>query len=230
MKMLGRSLSAALLPFSGKKLMQEYLNPTAIIDADHESIIDTANRIAGSITDEVEKASALFYFVRDNIDYNMYVSRMTPEDFTASATLARGNGFCIQKAVLLAALCRASGIPARLGFAVIRNHMIPEKLFKLIGTKEIPDHGYVEIFLGEQWLKATPAFDINTCRENRIRPVEFDGKSPAPFHKYNEDGLLHIEYVLERGKYSDLPFDDIAEWVAPLVTPELLAAFGGEEG
>ena len=40
-----------------------------------------------------------------------------------SATLARGYGFCVNKAVLLAALARAVGIPARLGFADVRNHL-----------------------------------------------------------------------------------------------------------
>jgi len=33
------------------------------------------------------------------------------------ACLARGSGFCVGKAALLAAAVRASGIPARVGFA-----------------------------------------------------------------------------------------------------------------
>ena len=35
-----------------------------------------------------------------------------------------GSGFCMQKAALYAALCRASGIPARIGFQDLEDYMI----------------------------------------------------------------------------------------------------------
>jgi transglutaminase-like putative cysteine protease len=58
--------------------------------------------------------------VRDEIKYNMYTPKFLPEHFLASNILAKNEGYCVQKAVLLVALARAAGIPAGLGFAKIR--------------------------------------------------------------------------------------------------------------
>lgn len=205
--------------------MRKYLEPTPIIDADHEAVRKTALEVTAGKQDAVEKAKALFYFVRDRIRYNVHVPRFAPGDFRAGVTLARGEGFCIQKAVLLAALSRAAGIPARLGFAVIRNHLLPEKIASIVKNNEIPDHGYAELYLGGRWVKATPAFDIRTCEDNGFCPVEFDGAADAKFHPTNREGVPHIEYVTYRGTYADLPFEEIAAWVAAGVSPEALKMF-----
>jgi transglutaminase-like putative cysteine protease len=140
------------------------------------------------------------------------VSRSLPEHFRASNTLSRGNGYCVQKAVLLVALARAAGIPAGLGFARIRNNLLPERTFNILGTNILPFHGYAEFYLNGKWVKATPAFDLKLCERNRIIPVEFDGVSDAIFHPYNRDGKLHIEYLKDLGRqYEDLPLDKLHE-------------------
>ena len=143
--------------------------------------------------------------------------RFLPEHFRASNTLAGREGFCIQKAVLLAALSRAAQIPARLRFAVIRNHLLPQKLAGLITGNELPDHGFAELYLGGRWVKANPAFDIGTCRDF-IVPVEFDGQKDALFHPRTRDGRPHIEYVLFRGSYDDVPFEEVAGWLTPVLS------------
>ncbi|MBW2284154.1 MAG: transglutaminase domain-containing protein, partial [Deltaproteobacteria bacterium] len=197
--------------------MQDYLEPTPILDFDHQAVGEAAIQATARSGNDIEKAKSLFYFVRDRIRYTVHVPRFQPEDFKASATLARGEGFCIQKAVLLAALSRAVGIPSRLGFAVIRNHLLPEKIAEILKNNEIPDHGYADLYLADRWVKATPAFDLETCHENRFIPVEFDGASDARFNRRNLDGNLHIEYITYRGTYADLPFDDITAWVTAAV-------------
>jgi transglutaminase-like putative cysteine protease len=209
--------------------MEDYLKPTSTLDFDHKAVREAAARATAQSESDMEKAKALFYFVRDRIRYNVHVPRFRPEDFQASATLARGEGFCIQKAVLLSAMARAAGVPSRLGFAVIRNHLLPDKISHILKNNEIPDHGYAELYLREQWVKATPAFDLQTCLDNGFLPVEFDGASDARFHPRNRDGAPHIEYVAYLGTYSDLPFDDIAAWVAAGVTPEALKMFRAGE-
>ncbi len=205
--------------------MQEYLEPTFIIDAKADAIQRIAREVSIDSRDDIQKAVRLFYFVRDRIGYNLHVPRFDPEDFRATATLARGQGFCIQKAVLLIALSRAAGIPARLGFAVIRNHLLPDKLLSILKTKEIPDHGFAELHLNGQWVKATPAFDLATCQKNRFQPVEFDGSGHAVFHSRDMDGRPHIEYVLDRGRYADLPHEDIKNWVLEALMPEAREKF-----
>ena len=158
--------------------------------------------------------------MRDEIKYNPYLPRYLPEHFRASNTLVRREGFCVQKAVLLIALSRAIGIPARLGFAVIKNHLLPEKVAEMFITDVLPDHGYAELYLKGKWVKVTPTFDLEMCKKNRIIPVEFDGKHDAQFHSRTQDGKLHIEYLLGRGSYEDVPLNEIRKWLAPVLKPE----------
>ena len=192
--------------------MGKYLKPTPVIDCDHPSIQEEAKDLTRGQEDIINKARSLFYFVRDEIRYNIYVSKSLPEHFRASNTLTRGTGYCVQKAVLLVALARAAGIPTGLGFARLRNNLLPEKTAKWLGTNILPFHGYAELYLDGKWVKATPAFDIKMCEKNRIVPVEFDGNSDAMFHSHNQDGKLHIEYLKHLGHYyDDLPLDRLWE-------------------
>ena len=190
--------------------MEKYLKPTPVIDCNHPSIQEKAKDLTKGREDVIEKARSLFYFVRDEIRYNIYVSRSRPEHFRASNTLSKREGYCVQKAVLLVALARATGIPAGLGFARLRNNLLPEKTIKWLGINILPFHGYAELYLNGKWVKATPAFDLKMCEKNRIVPVEFDGKSDAVFHSHNQDGKLHIEYLKDLGHYyDDLPLDKL---------------------
>ena len=176
--------------------MENYLRPTPVIDCDHPSIREKSENLTRGQDDFSEKAKSLFYFVRDEIRYNFYPPSFAPEElFRASHTLFVGEGFCIPKAILLAALARAAGIPAALGFADIINHLLSGKAMEFMGTNLLRLHGYVVLFLEGKWVKATPAFDLKMCEENRLIPVEFDGKSDAMLPSHDRDGRVHIEYV-----------------------------------
>lgn len=197
---------------------EKYIEPTAIIDCNHPSILEKAEYLTRNQRDDIKKAISLFYFVRDEIRYNIYVPKSLPKHFQASNILARETGYCVQKAVLLVALSRAAGIPAGLGFARIKNNLLPEKTFKQLGTNVFPFHGYAELYLGGNWIKATTAFDLETCQKNRIVPVEFDGENDAIFHLYNQDGKVHMEYLADLGRgFHDLPLDTLKELVAKYI-------------
>src|SRR5262249_34678181 len=86
------------------------------VDSDHRQIKAAAEKLKSGCRSAREQARRLFEFVRDEIRYNFAPDVREHSDFKASHTLALGNGFCMQKAALYAALCRASGIPARIGF------------------------------------------------------------------------------------------------------------------
>ena len=161
-----------------------YLRSTPTIDSETKSIQEKAHSLTEGQGETAEKAKSLFYFVRDKIRYNPYATFYPLE---ASAILKRRHGFCIQKAILLAALARAAGIPSRLGFATIRNRQLPAKLEKIFGTNVIVWHGFAELNINGEWIKATPAFDLRMCRENGITPVEFDGKNHGMFHPYDQN-------------------------------------------
>ena len=190
-----------------------YLKPTFVIDSDSATIREKAVLLTEKCSGAQDKARKLFYFVRDKIEYNPYraFDSFDLSDYCASKTLVRGDGYCIQKAVVLTALARAVSIPARLGFADVINHPAPEKLIEMMGTNIFVYHGYSEFWLRNKWIKATPAFNIEMCNKFGIKPVEFNGVSDSILHKRDEKGELHIEYIRYRGTFPDLPFKEIMQ-------------------
>jgi len=188
-----------------------YLKPTFVIDSSSEIVKEKATVLTEKCNSQKEKAKMLFYSVRDEIKYNPYLALSSIEDYRASKTLQRGEGYCVQKAVVLTALARAVGIPARLGFADIRNHLAPKELIELMGTNIFVYHGYSELWLNNKWVKATPAFNTEMCDKFDLKPVEFDGVTDAVFHERNKKGELHIEYMKYHGTHADLPFEEIMQ-------------------
>jgi transglutaminase-like putative cysteine protease len=115
----------------------------------------------------------------------------------------------VQKSVLLVALLRAAGIPARLHFADMRNRLVPEELKALMGTDVFYFHGYVEARIEGAWRKVTPSFDRGTCERHGIRRVDWDGRSDSLLHPTDVDGRPQFEYLADRGPRDDLPFEEI---------------------
>jgi len=174
----------------------DYLRPTAVFDFEDAPVQAKASEVVAGAADAVEKSKRLFYFVRDEIRYRFYPPETPPRVlFRASHTLSNREGFCVPKAILLAAMARAVGIPAGIGFADIRNHLLPDKARELMGDNLIRLHGYAVLHLDGQWVKATPAFDRNMCQDNGLRTVEFDGLNDAMLPTHDVQGRWHIEYV-----------------------------------
>ena len=189
--------------------LEGYLKSTSTIDSDSASVKGKAWELTKGHEDPAGKAEILFYCVRDQIKYNMYVPFHLLEHCKASTILQKGQGYCVQKAVLMTALARAVDIPARLGFADIINHLLPEKFLEIHGTNLLVYHGFTELYLNDAWIRVTPIFDVEMCRKHRIVPVDFDGKNDARFHQVNQDGKPHIEYVRYHGSFEDLPLDEM---------------------
>lgn len=93
--------------------MDDYLQPTAVIDSDNPSIVAAAAEIAGDAADDVEVARRCFLWVRDSVRHSAD-HRIPVVTCTASDVLRHRAGFCYAKSHLLVALLRARGIPAAL--------------------------------------------------------------------------------------------------------------------
>ncbi|MBC8239415.1 MAG: transglutaminase family protein, partial [Alphaproteobacteria bacterium] len=143
--------------------LEAYLQPGAYVDSDHAAVIAFARRAGGEHGTDLEKAVRLYYAVRDEFRYDPYSVEMTELGMKGSAVLERGNGFCITKGALMAGACRALGIPARLGFADVRNHLASKRMIELMQTDLFVYHGYVELYLEGKWVKATPVFNLSLC-------------------------------------------------------------------
>jgi len=187
------------------------LKATETIESNHPAVVQFAARHAADATGEVEQAVGLFYAVRDGFRYDPYQIDLTIAGMRASTTLEIERGWCVSKAILLAACCRSIGIPAKLGFADVRNHLSTERLRQRMRTDIFYWHGYTEMLLDGTWLKATPAFNIELCEKFGLLPLEFDGRGDSLYHPFDAGGNRHMEYVNQRGTYSDLPLEEIIQ-------------------
>lgn len=186
----------------------QHLAATASIDATHPDVLRFARAHALGDTPR-ERAVSLYRAVRDTVRYDPYRIDLSETGMSASNALRQGHGWCVPKAVLLAAVCRAQGIPARLGFADVRNHLSTERLRSTMKTDVFAWHGYTSLWIDGAWRKATPAFNIELCEKFGLLPLEFDGESDSLYHPFDRAGRQHMEYVNERGAFDDLPLAQI---------------------
>ncbi len=191
--------------------LEQYLRSTAYVDSGAANVVAFAERVAGVAADPIARAVALYHAVRDEIVYTPYCDFRSVETYRASACLARGSGFCVAKSALLAASARAAGIPARVGFADVRNHLASPRLRRLMGTDVFYYHGYAELHLDGAWVKATPVFDRGLCERFGVLPLPFDGRRDSLFQAYDPSGRRHMEYVRDRGPSADVPAEAIIE-------------------
>ena len=199
----------------------EDLEPTAFIDSESDVVRDFVDRVAGGAGDEHQTVALLFAAVRDGIRYDPYSVSGDPEDYRASNVLRSDSGYCVQKSVALTAAARAAGVPSRLGFADVRNHLSTERLRAAMGTDLFIWHGYSTFFVGGRWTKASCAFNAELCERFGVEPLDFDGTNDALLHPYSGDGSRYMEYVNDRGTYTDLPLKQMLE--------DLRDTYGGSE-
>jgi hypothetical protein len=189
----------------------EFLKPTLSVESDSPEIVAWAKDRAGDANSDIDIAVRLYYAVRDEFMYDPYDFSVDHDGLSATGCLARGKGFCVPKSALLAACCRAMGIPARVGYADVRNHLTSRRLTEAMGTDLFIYHGYAELYLEGKWVKATPVFNKSLCEKARVLPLEFDGRSDSVFHPHNADGEKHMEYVHDHGPFADVPIKEIAD-------------------
>ncbi|MBT8448907.1 MAG: transglutaminase family protein [Gammaproteobacteria bacterium] len=189
--------------------MASYLQADEFFDYNHETVIKFAERHVSNKTNQVQTARELYLAVRDGFVYNPYQFVFEAEQFKASHCVQQKESYCIPKAVLLGACARYFNIPARLGLADVKNHISSPRLLKLLGTDVFVMHGYVELYLDGQWVKATPAFDAALCRRVGIHPLEFSGKEDSVFQEYNLAGHKHMQYLNDHGTFESVPVDYI---------------------
>ncbi len=191
---------------------EDCLHATDMVDSEHPAVQKFAATHAKGAAPR-ERAVALYLAVRDGFRYDPYRVEMRAQGMRASRVIEKGFGWCSPKAALLAAACRAVGIPARVGYADVRNHLSTERLRQILSTDVYHWHGYTDIWLDGAWRKATPAFNIELCERFGLLPLEFDGVSDSIYHPFDRAGNRHMEYLLQRGAFVDIPL------------PEMMATF-----
>jgi transglutaminase-like putative cysteine protease len=182
-----------------------YLSPAEYIDSDHPLIREKAAEVAGHGPDRVEQSRLLYSSVRDGIRYDPYVDFTDHETYRASSVLQAGHAYCVGKAALYVALCRAIGIPARIGLADVKNHLATPRLLEAVGTDVFAYHGYVEVMPAGEWVKATPTFNVSLCEKLGVAPLDFDGETDALMQPFDATGRQFMTYVAQHGTFFDVP-------------------------
>ena len=127
----------AALPFATANHFREnveiYLKSEEMIESDHQELMDLASKITRGSTDIWEAACLLSKWVAENIDGSIHGG-------SALETFNRGDGACGSQSLLMAALCRAVGIPARVVWGCLYT---PEY------GGSFGHHGWNEVYMGE---------------------------------------------------------------------------------
>lgn len=185
----------------------QHLQATFYINSDHPDIIAFAEANKGSGTSQREQAVSLYLAVRDGFRYNPYHIVTRPSEVQASFILHRGDGHCVDKSILLAACARAVGIPSRLEFADVRNHISTQKFLDLLKTDVFAMHGITQMFIDGKWTKATPAFNKELCSYFNVTPLEYTGEGDSIFQEFDSNNNKFMEYVANHGVFDDYPRD-----------------------
>ena len=189
--------------------------------------------VVAGVEEDTKRAVAVYYAIRDGILYDPYSADISVAGLKATTVLEEKRGWCVSKAILLAACCRALGIPARLGYADVLNHLSTEKLRQRMKTN-VFWHGYTALYLDDRWVKATPAFNIELCEKFGLKPLEFNGRDDSIYHAFDQAGNRHMEYLHDRGQFLEPPIEAMRRtfdeyypgW--PDISDATEADFGGE--
>jgi transglutaminase-like putative cysteine protease len=183
--------------------MSTYLEETACINFHHPEFQLFLNQFT-LVKNPIENAKEIYYQIRDSFIYDPYHLDIRPEHLVATEIIKKKRAWCVEKAIMMIACCRAIGIPSRFGFAIVTNHIGVEKLTFYLKRNEIVFHGYVEVFLENKWIKCTPAFDKRVCKISGVSPLNWDGQNDSMFQEF-ENGTKFMEYLHFYGEFSDIP-------------------------
>jgi hypothetical protein len=184
--------------------------PTEFLDHDSPAVRDFLARTLPDRHRPVsELAVDLYYAVRDGLEYEIYGVDFSRGAMRASAIVEQRRGLCIHKSILYAACTRALGIPSRLAFADVRNHVASPRLKRYLGGDVVHYHCFTRLHLAGRWVSATPVFSARLCRLYRMTPLDFDGSTDAVLQPLDDQGKAQMEFVREHGTFDDLPYEQV---------------------
>ena len=190
--------------FAELKRTRSILAPAEYIDSDHPAVKAFDARRVTPDMPAAEKARRFYLAARESATIQTSTTPIR-KSTAPRACLRRAHAYCVGKAALFAALCRAGGVPARVAFADVTNHLSSEKLREKMGTNYFAWHGFTEVFLGGRWVKASPTFNSTLCSRFGVAPLDFDGGTDALLQAYDGEGRTFMKYEVLHGAFHDVP-------------------------
>jgi len=172
--------------FPNGESLHEYLQPGELIESDDPVLVKKAKQIAGGSRDSWEAAVRLSRWVAENISYGI------PGGITARKTYDVKAGECGAHSNLMAAFCRAVGIPARVVWGAM---YLPER------GGSFGQHGWNEVYMGEAgWIPLdTTAHEIDFLDSAHIRIAEHKSNTTA----FNGEKIEILDYRVNNTKMGE---------------------------
>ena len=67
------------------------------------------------------------------------------------------------------------------------------------------------------------------CQLFDVTPLEFDGRSDSILHPYDRKDRRHMEYLVDRGTYADVPVEKIIAKTSVLYVGDQIAIGRGDD-
>ena len=147
----------------------------------NSACVAKASEVCAGCTSNIEKISAVFGYVTDNITYDKALAASVTSGYIPDpdSVLARKKGICFDYASLTAAMLRSQGVPARL----IIGYASPNIY-----------HAWNEVYTPEKgWIAAEIALDGSGFR-----------RIDATFYASASNKQNFADYIAQSGNYSDV--------------------------
>ena len=182
-----------------------------VFDHSNPIVRSFTENIINGISDSKERAIALYYSIRDGIQYYPYEIHLFDSETKASKIIERGRGHCIDKAIVYVSCLRLIGIPAKIGLSKVINHIGTERMERILLSNVLTPHGYVEMNINGRWVKATPAFNEILCRFLNVSALDFNANEDSLFQEYDQGGNKFMQYIEDYGSFDEFPAELIVE-------------------
>ena len=121
--------------------LKAYLHSSSHCKVGNSKIKSLVKSLTKGLTNDVDRAKAIFNYVRDTLEYDYYYNTW----HGAVGTLKLKSGNCVDHAHLLVAMYRTAGLNARYVHGICH--------FKISGTT---GHVWVQVKVGKNWVCADP--------------------------------------------------------------------------
>jgi hypothetical protein len=162
---------------------EKYLKSNVLINSQDAHVRSLAQRVTRGVADPWTKVQRINHWVFERITHKNF-----GVGFAAAGEVARNlAGDCSEHAVLVAAMCRASGIPARVvvGLVYVERH------------KGFGYHMWDEVYVNQRWVAVDPTWDQTTVDAAHIKLSDSSLDGVAPFEAFvpilKVAGKLEIE-------------------------------------
>lgn len=177
-------------------------NMQRLADVDHPLVQQTATELTAGLSEPRKKLERIFQFVRDQIEFGF-----PPEgDFVkASQTIERGYGQCNTKGILILALCKAAGIPARLHFSRI-SKQIQLGFFRGLFYRLMPNeisHSWLEVEIDRRWHQVDTYINDIVLHDAAVRELKRHGWQTG-FSVSSASGEPSADFALDGMHYSQM--------------------------